>query len=65
MVSLLENLHQFAVLLFVIIGFFYYRHLRVSKKARKLSTIEFTMYIIIQVAYIIWAGTFIILMLWA
>ncbi|MEH6892325.1 hypothetical protein V7024_22200 [Bacillus sp. JJ864] len=54
---ILETVYESSVLLLVICSFFYYLHLRKMKRERKLSSFEFTMYIITQFAYILWAGS--------
>nr|WP_309228360.1 hypothetical protein [Virgibacillus sp. NKC19-3] len=59
----LENLHQLSILLLVICSFFYWRHLKNIKRERKLSAFEYIMYIMTQVAYVVWAATFLLLML--
>ena len=46
-----EILRVIASVLLIFSASFYLRHLEKTKKHRKLSTFEFTMHIIIQVAY--------------
>ncbi|MFD1348592.1 hypothetical protein [Oceanobacillus caeni] len=52
MIIFVEILRAVASALLVLSSAFYLRHLEKTKKQRKLSTLEFTMYIIIQIAYI-------------
>lgn len=61
--GLLESLQQLGVLLLLVCSFFYYRHLKKEKRERKLSSFEFSMIIIIQLAYILWAGSSLLLIL--
>nr|WP_238941982.1 hypothetical protein [Bacillus sp. REN10] len=51
MVVLAEILRAIASVLLIFSATFYLRHLEKTKKQRKLSAFEFTMYIIIQIAY--------------
>ncbi|TMN22171.1 hypothetical protein FH966_04000 [Lentibacillus cibarius] len=63
MVSLLENIHEASVLLLLLCSFFYYRHLKKLKRERKLSSFEITMFILTQLAYLLWAGSYLLLFL--
>jgi len=47
---------------FIISGFLFLRHLENTKKQRKLSTFEFTIYIIIEIACILFAASLLIFM---
>ncbi|GIN23304.1 hypothetical protein J1TS3_44380 [Siminovitchia fordii] len=51
MVLFVDILRAIASVLLIFSAAFYLRHLGKTKKLRKLSTIEFTMYILIQIAY--------------
>ncbi|WP_407656615.1 hypothetical protein [Lentibacillus cibarius] len=63
LVSLLENIHEASVLLLLLCSFFYYRHLKKLKRERKLSSFEITMFILTQLAYLLWAGSYLLLFL--
>ncbi|MDI2589173.1 hypothetical protein OR571_19235 [Psychrobacillus sp. NEAU-3TGS] len=43
------------VVVMIMSSFLYVRHLTKTKKQRKLSTFEYTMYVIIQIAYLLFA----------
>ncbi|WP_244547988.1 MULTISPECIES: hypothetical protein [unclassified Bacillus (in: firmicutes)] len=62
LISLLENIHKAAVLLLVLCSFLYYRQLKKVKRERNLSSFEFTMYILTQLAYFLWAGSLLLLL---
>ncbi|RKQ30401.1 hypothetical protein D8M06_15965 [Oceanobacillus halophilus] len=53
MLILAEILRAISILVLLVSSSFYFRSLDRKKKQSKLSTFEFTMYIIIQVAYIL------------
>jgi len=55
LIIFVEILRAAASVLLIFSTAFYLRHLEKAKKKRKLSTFEFTMYIIIQIAYIFFA----------
>ncbi|MFD1412505.1 hypothetical protein [Oceanobacillus jeddahense] len=63
MVGLLENISQLsgAVLLFCAI--YYYFHFKKIKKERKLTYIELAIYILTQIAIVLWAASNILLFL--
>ncbi|MFD2679151.1 hypothetical protein [Bacillus seohaeanensis] len=63
LVGLLENIHEASVLLLLLCSFFYYRHLKKIKRERKLSFFEYSMFIITQLAYLLWAGSYLLLIL--
>ncbi len=50
-----EILRTIFIVIAIISSAFYLRHLEKTKKQNKLSTFEFTMYIIIQFAYMLFA----------
>ncbi|MGM0940714.1 MAG: hypothetical protein ACQEWU_07075 [Bacillota bacterium] len=52
MVIFAEVLRTISYVILIISAAFYLRHLEKTKKQRKLLIFEFTMYIIIQVAYL-------------
>ncbi|GAA0603116.1 hypothetical protein GCM10009001_20140 [Virgibacillus siamensis] len=55
MILFAEILRTIFILIAIISSAIYLRHLEKTKKQNKLSTFEFTMYIIIQFAYILFA----------
>ncbi|OZU89602.1 hypothetical protein CIL03_00170 [Virgibacillus indicus] len=55
MIIFAEALRTISIVILVFSSAFYLRHLEKTKKQNKLSTFEFTMYIIIQIAYILFA----------
>nr|WP_257143817.1 hypothetical protein [Bacillus pseudomycoides] len=57
MMKVIENVHEASILLLLLCSFCYYRHLKKVKRERKLSFFEFTMYILTQLAYLLWAGS--------
>ncbi|MFZ0444903.1 MAG: hypothetical protein WAM95_09795 [Bacillus sp. (in: firmicutes)] len=63
LINLLENIHELSMVLLLLCSFFYYWHLRKIKRERKLSTFEFSMFIIIRFAYLLWAGSYLLLFL--
>ncbi|SET18415.1 hypothetical protein SAMN05216389_106211 [Oceanobacillus limi] len=62
-INLVQNLHEFSVLLLLLGSFIYYRQLRKVKRERKLTSLESTMYVITQLAYILWAGSYLLMIL--
>ncbi|WP_077212204.1 hypothetical protein [Bacillus dakarensis] len=50
-----DVLQGIAIAILVICSGFYFRHLDKTKKQSKLSTFEFAMYIIIQIAFLLFA----------
>ncbi|PAK39664.1 hypothetical protein CHI08_16965 [Peribacillus simplex] len=55
MIIYAETLRTISVVILIISSSFYLRHLVKTKKQRKLSAFEFTMYTTIQIAYIFFA----------
>ncbi|SFM65513.1 hypothetical protein SAMN05421832_1057 [Psychrobacillus psychrodurans] len=55
MIFYAEVLHTVSIVILMISSSFYLRHLVKTKKQRKLSVFEFTMYATIQIAYILFA----------
>ncbi|MBP1947537.1 hypothetical protein [Virgibacillus litoralis] len=55
MIIFAEVLRVVASVLLIFSSAFYLRHLGKTKKKRKLSTLELTMYIIMQIAYVLFA----------
>ncbi|PEK58822.1 hypothetical protein COM55_21600 [Bacillus pseudomycoides] len=62
-INLLENINKLSMLLLFLCSFFYYWHLKKTKRERKLSSFEFSMFIIIKLAYFLWAGSYLLLFL--
>ncbi|RQW73650.1 hypothetical protein EBB45_15480 [Lysinibacillus composti] len=63
MVRLLENLHQFSLIMLFVCLFFLYRYLKKLKRERTLTSFEYSMFLIIKVAYLICAGSYVLLFL--
>ncbi|MGG0200931.1 hypothetical protein [Bacillus anthracis] len=57
--NILENINNASQLLLVISAFCFYMYLKKIKLTRKLTSFEITMYIISQLAYILWGITLI------
>lgn len=49
-VSLLENIYKISIAVLLLCSFFSVRLLKKIKRERKLTTFEFTMYVIIRIA---------------
>ncbi|WP_240904051.1 hypothetical protein [Bacillus sp. N1-1] len=60
---LLENVQEASVLLLLICAFFYYRHLQKTKRVRKLSVLELSMLFLTPLAYLLWAGSYLLIIL--
>ncbi|MDH4420835.1 MULTISPECIES: hypothetical protein [Bacillus] len=60
-VSLLENIYKMSIAILLLCSFFSVRLLKKIKRERKLSTFEFTMYVIIRIAIFFWLASFILL----
>ncbi|AXI11124.1 hypothetical protein CUC15_07265 [Oceanobacillus zhaokaii] len=56
-------MHELSVVLLFLCLFIYYWHLRKIKRQRKLSSFEFFMFIMIQIGYFLWAGSYLLLFL--
>ena len=63
MVSVLENLHQFSLIMLFVCLFFLYRYLKKLKRERTLTSFEYSMFLIIKVSYFICAGSYVLLFL--
>ncbi|KMP97494.1 MULTISPECIES: hypothetical protein [Bacillus cereus group] len=57
--NILENINNASQLLLVISAFCFYMYLKKIKLTRKLTSFEITLYIISQLAYILWGITLI------
>ncbi|HDR3489767.1 hypothetical protein QMA02_02155 [Bacillus wiedmannii] len=60
-VSLLENIYKISIAVLLLCSFFSVRLLKKIKRERKLTTFEFTMYVIIRIAILFWLSSFILL----
>ncbi|GAB6463017.1 hypothetical protein P5757_08350 [Bacillus tropicus] len=60
-VSLLENIYKISIAILLLCSFFSVRLLKKIKRERKLTTFEFTMYVIIRIAIFFWLASFILL----
>ncbi|EJR24229.1 hypothetical protein [Bacillus cereus] len=60
-VSLLENIYKMSIAVLLLCSFFSVRLLKKIKRERKLTTFEFTMYVIIRIAILFWLTSFILL----
>lgn len=58
-ITTLENIYKASELLLVLSTFCFYMYLRKIKLKRKLTVFEFSMYIVSQLAYILWGIIFI------
>ncbi|MFS0781975.1 hypothetical protein [Bacillus sp. 1P06AnD] len=58
--DLLETVKEAAVILMVFCTFIFYLKLRKLKHHRTLSAFEYIMYVITQLAYILWAGSYLL-----
>ncbi|PGM94296.1 hypothetical protein [Bacillus thuringiensis] len=60
-VSLLENIYKISIAILLLCSIFSVRLLKKIKRERKLTTFEFTMYVIIRIAILFWLTSFILL----
>ncbi|KAB2443732.1 hypothetical protein [Bacillus luti] len=60
-VTLLENIYKISIAILLLCSFFSVRLLKKIKRERKLTTFEFTMYVIIRIAILFWLTSFILL----
>nr|WP_106779611.1 hypothetical protein [Lysinibacillus timonensis] len=61
--NILVDIQEASILLLLLCTFLFYLHLKKVKIERKLSTFEYSMYITTQVAYILWAGSYLLIIL--
>lgn len=59
--SLLENIYKISIAVLLLCSFFSVKLLKKIKRERKLTTFEFTMYVIIRIAILFWLTSFILL----
>ncbi|HFJ9272859.1 hypothetical protein PDL68_24915 [Bacillus cereus] len=60
-VSLLENIYKMSIAVLLLCSVFSVRFLKKIKRERKLTTFEFTIYVIIRIAIFFWLTSFILL----
>ncbi|KAA0764199.1 hypothetical protein [Bacillus sp. SH5-2] len=60
-ISLIENVYKISIAVLLLCSFFSVRLLKNIKRERKLSSFEFTMYVIIRIAIFFWLASFILL----
>ncbi|MEH7670617.1 hypothetical protein V7419_28620 [Bacillus sp. JJ689] len=60
-VSLLENIYKISIAVLLLCSIFSVRLLKKIKRERKLTTFEFTTYVIIRIAILFWLTSFILL----
>ncbi|WP_232353635.1 hypothetical protein [[Bacillus] enclensis] len=59
----LENIFQLSASILLLCSLFYFRHFKKTKKQRKLTPFELSVYIITQVAIFLCAGSYLLLLL--
>jgi len=63
LVELLEYTLQVSAVILLLCAIYYYRFFKKMKRERKLTPIEYSMYIITQIAYLLCGGSYILLLL--
>jgi len=63
LIDLLDNIYQISGIVLVICAVYYYFHFRKIKKERKLTLVELSVYVVTQVAFLLWAGIGLLLIL--
>ncbi|HSO56694.1 MAG TPA: hypothetical protein VLQ66_00530 [Paenisporosarcina sp.] len=63
MVGLLESIYQISGVALIICAIYYYFHFKKIKKERKLTKVELSVYVITQIAMILWASSSLLLIL--
>ncbi|QED48102.1 hypothetical protein [Cytobacillus dafuensis] len=63
MVSLLEDIFQLSAIILLLCSFYYYRHFKKIKRERKLTSFEFSIYLLTRVAFFLCAGSYLLLFL--
>ncbi|WP_223261339.1 hypothetical protein [Bacillus wiedmannii] len=58
---MLENIYKISIAVLLLCSFFSVKLLKKIKRERKLTTFEFTMYVIIRIAILFWLTSFILL----
>ncbi|MEK5207352.1 hypothetical protein MHI40_10130 [Psychrobacillus sp. FSL H8-0510] len=63
MVSLLENIFQISAIILLLCSLYYYRHFKKTKRERKLTSLEFSMFLLTEAAIFLCAGSYLLLLL--
>ncbi|MFD2762425.1 hypothetical protein [Lentibacillus juripiscarius] len=61
LISILASIYELSIAILLLCSFFHVRHLKKTKRERKLSSFEFAMYLITQIAIFLWIGSFLLL----
>ena len=61
LINVLENIYGLSIAILLLCSLFYVRQLKKTKRERKLTTFEFAMYLITQIAIVLWVGSFLLL----
>ena len=61
MINVLENIYGLSIAILLLCSLFYVRQLKKTKRERKLTNFESAMYLITQIAIILWVGSFLLL----
>ncbi|MBB6447148.1 uncharacterized protein with PQ loop repeat [Bacillus benzoevorans] len=61
MITVVENIYGLSIAILLLCSFFYVRQLKKTKRERKLTTFEYVMYLITQIAIVLWVGSFLLL----
>lgn len=63
MVSLLETIAQLSGVLLLLCAIYYYFHFKKTKRERKLTPMEMTVYLATQAGFFLLAGSYLLLLL--
>ncbi|WP_106495801.1 hypothetical protein [Lentibacillus sp. Marseille-P4043] len=63
MVELLEIIFQVSGVALFICAIYYYFHFKKTKKERKLTSVELTVYVVTQIAFFLLGGSYLLLLL--
>ncbi|WP_310193987.1 hypothetical protein [Neobacillus niacini] len=61
LINVLENIYGLSIAILLLCSFFYVRQLKKTKRERRLTNFEFAMYLITQIAIVLWVGSFLLL----
>ncbi|MFQ3543836.1 hypothetical protein Q7A53_07100 [Halobacillus rhizosphaerae] len=61
MFNVLENIYELSIAILLLCSLFYVRQLKKTKRKRKLTTFEFAMYLLTQIAIVLWVSSFLLL----
>ncbi|AIF42163.1 hypothetical protein X953_01620 [Virgibacillus sp. SK37] len=61
--GLLENILQISGILLLLCAIYYYFHFKKTKRKRKLTPIELTVYIVTKIAFFLLASSYLLLLL--